>query len=95
MNAPDPPKRFAVRQLANKWEVLIVPNDMWLTCDTEEDTRTVASAPVLEFECLTMTRRGEQFVQELESVASVFEKYQMAFGSRFFRVEAEKARRVS
>jgi hypothetical protein len=51
---PDP---FPVRKVGDRpWEVLIVENDCWLACESEDDARVIAAAPVYEYESLKLTR---------------------------------------
>src|SRR5262245_54946865 len=82
------PRRFpwAVRQLPDgHWEVLISEaDDVWLACDSEEDARAIAAAPLLEYEALERVKSGPQFAAELQKTADALEKYHMGFGSRFF-----------
>ena len=84
---------FPVRDRQCRYEVLIAPADMWLTCETEEDARAVAAAPVLEYASLHGHGTGDEFAAELERTADALDKYRMQFGSRFFRRRAEEARR--
>ena len=87
---PDP---LPVRKVADgRWEVLIVSDDRWLPCNSEDDARVIAAAPVYEYESLERTRSGSEFANELDHLADVFEKYRMGFGSKFFRDRAEAAR---
>lgn len=83
-----------VRELADgHWQVLISElDDVWLTCDSEEDARAIAAARVLEYEALAQLKSGEQFAVELEKTADAMEKYRMSFGSRFLRRRAQEAR---
>lgn len=89
------PRRFPleVREREGHWEVLISePDDVWLTCDSEEDARAIAAARVLEYEALAQLRTGPQFAAELERTADVMERYRMGFGSRFLRRRAQEMR---
>ena len=90
---PDKPDPLPVRKVGDgPWEVLIVSNDRWLPCDSEDDARVIAAAPVYEYESLERTRSGSQFANELDRLADVLENYRIGFGSRFFRRRAEEAR---
>lgn len=94
MDTNTPPQPFAVRKVGERaWEVLIATENMWLPCETERDARTIARAPVLEYESLEGTRTGAAFGAELEELADMLAKYCIGFGSRFFRRRAEEARR--
>jgi hypothetical protein len=76
-----------------RWEVLISErDDVWLTCDSEDDARAISAAPVLQYEALERLKSGELFAAELEKTADAMEKYRMGFGSRFLRRRAEEAR---
>ena len=83
-----------VRELPNgPWQVLINEiDDVWLTCDSEDDARTIAKARVLEEEALERLNSGEQFAAELEKTADAMEKYRMGFGSRSLRRRAQEVR---
>lgn len=75
------------------WQVLISePDDVWLTCESEEEARTIAAAPVLEYQALARLKSGPQFAVELEKTADAMQKYRMGFGSRFLRRRAEEVR---
>lgn len=88
------PNPLAVRKVGDgAWEVLIVTNDRWLPCESEDDARVIANAPVYEYESLERIRSGSQFAIELDRLADVLEKYRIGFGSRFFRRRAEEARK--
>ena len=80
-----------VRQLPDgPWQVLISEfDDVWLTCDSEDDARTIATARVLQEEALDRMNSGDVFKDELEKTAGTMEKYRMGFGSRFLRGLAE------
>ncbi len=88
------PFPWKVRELpAGTWQVLISePDDVWLTCDSEEEARAIAAAPVLQYEALGRLKAGEQFKAELEKTADVMQKYRMGFGSRFLRGLAQEVR---
>lgn len=90
------PRRFPlkVRDLPDgTWQVLISElDDVWLTCDSEEDARAIAAAPVLEYEALARVKSGEHFAAELERTADALAKYRMSFGSRFLRRRAQEVR---
>jgi hypothetical protein len=76
-----------------RWEVLVSEtNDQWLTCDSEEDARAIASTPVLEDEALDRLKSGPQFRSELEKTADVLEKYRLGPKSRFLRRLVQKVR---
>lgn len=83
-----------VRELpSGPWQVLInEADDVWLTCDSEDDARTIAKARVLEEEALERGDSGEQFAAELERTADAMEKYHMGFGSRSLRHRAQEVR---
>ncbi len=83
-----------VRSVENgPWQVLInEADDVWLTCDSEDDARTIAKASVLEEEALERGESGEQFAIELENTADVMERYRMGFGSRSLRRRALEVR---
>ncbi len=89
------PDRFPVRQVAGRWEVLIAQEDLWVPCDSEDDARTIALAPVLEYESLERDRSGVSFAEELERTADILEKYGIRFGSRFFRRRGQEVRDAS
>jgi hypothetical protein len=75
------------------WEVLISESDdVWLGCDSEEEARAIAAAPVLQYEALDRVRSDSQFKAELQKTADVMEKYRMGFGSRFLRRRAQELR---
>jgi hypothetical protein len=82
-----------VQQLSNgKWQVLITESDnVWLTCDSEEEARAIAAAPILEYEALDGIRSGGAFAAELEKTAAALAKHRMSFGNRFFTRLAENA----
>jgi hypothetical protein len=90
------PRRFpwTVRELPDGvWQVLISErDDVWLTCDSADDARAIAAAPVLEFEALARVKSGDQFATELEHTADALSKYRMSFGSRFLRRRAQEVR---
>ncbi len=88
------PFPWAVRQGPNgQWQVLISEaDDIWLDCESEEDARAIAAAPVLQYQALARAESGPQFAAELRKTADVMEKYRMGFGSRFFRRRAEEVR---
>jgi hypothetical protein len=74
------------------WEVLVVPEDKWIPCASEEEARILARAPVLRDESLQRSRSGSAFAQELEELADVLETHGMGAGSRFFRQRASEVR---
>lgn len=86
-----------VRELSNgPWQVLISEfDDVWLTCDSEEDARTIAKARVLEEVAVGRLNSGEQFAAELEKTADAMEKYRMGFGSRSLKRRAQEVRELS
>lgn len=89
------PRRFPqeVREREGRWEVQISEtDDLWLSCDSEDDARAIAAARVLEDEALSRLKTGPQFAAEVEKTADVMEKYRMGFGSRFLRQRAEELR---
>lgn len=76
-----------------RWEVLISErDDVWLTCDSEDEARAIAAAPVLQYEAMEQLKSGEPFASELEKTAEAMEKYHMGFGSRFLRRYAQRVR---
>ena len=87
---PDP---FPVRQIAGRWEVLLVPEDLWLSCSSEDDARAIAAAPILEYESFEYARSGLSFADELDRTSSVLSRYRIGFGSRFFKHRADEVRR--
>lgn len=92
----DKPEQLPVRKVGDgPWEVLIISNDRWLPCESEDDARLIAAAPVYEYEALERIRYGPDFADELDRLANVLEDYRIGFGSRFFRRRAEEARKQS
>ena len=93
------PRRFPlkVREALNgPWQVLISEfDDVWLTCDSEDDARTIANARVLEEEALEQQHPNEALAKELEKTAQVMEKYRMGFGSRSLRWHAQEVRQLA
>ncbi|MCI0620310.1 MAG: hypothetical protein L0387_01315 [Acidobacteria bacterium] len=93
------PRRFPLktRELPDgTWQVLISErDDVWLMCDSEEDARAIAAAPVLEYEALARVKSGPQFAAELEKTADALAKYRMSFGSRFLRRRAQEVRETA
>jgi len=86
-----PPQRLSVRELKGTWQVLIVANDTWLDCRSEQQARTIGEAPVLELKALS-GETGEALAQQLDATADAFERNSMGFGARFFRHSAGIAR---
>lgn len=87
------PTPFPIREVRGQgWQVLIVPEGNWLSCENQEDAQAIAAAPVLEYQSLERTRSGPQFAVELERTAAALAKHGIGFGSRFFRRRAEEAR---
>ena len=84
------PSKFPVRQVGDQWEVLALPNDVWLRTANEADARAIAAAPVLEYEALEATRCGADFAAELDRTSDALARYQMGYGSRFFARAAER-----
>jgi hypothetical protein len=84
---------WKVRELPDgTWQVLISEHDaVWLTCDSEDEARAIAAAPVLEYEALARLKSGPQFAAELEKTAKAMAKYRMDFGSRFLRRRSQEA----
>ena len=84
--------RWKVREFpTGTWQVLISEHDdTWLTCESEEEARTIAAAPVLEYESLAGLRTGPEFAAELESTAEAMHKYHLGFGSRFLGWQAQR-----
>jgi len=90
------PEQLPVHKVGDRaWEVRIIPNAQGLLCESEDDARLVAAAPMYEYESLERTRVGSEFADELDRLATVLAKYRIGFGSRFFRRRAEEARRQS
>ncbi len=93
------PRRFPldVREIPNgPWQVLISEfDDVWLTCDSEDDARTIAKARVLEEEALELRNSDEQLAAQLEKTADAMERYRMGFGSRSLRRRAEEVRQIT
>ena len=83
-----------VRELPNgPWEVLISEiDDVWLTCDSEDDARTIAKAHVLLEEHMGGRNSDAEFAEELEKAADIMLKYRMGFGSRTLRHCAQEVR---
>ena len=93
---PKKPDGLRIRKVGDgAWEVLIASDDQWLPCHSEDDARLIAALPVYEYESLERTRSGPEFADELDRLANVLEKYEIGFGSRFFRRRAEEARNQS
>lgn len=88
-------RAFPVREREGVYEVLIVPEDMWLPCQTEQDARAIAAASLLEDDSLSGRRTGKEFASELDETANALEKYGISFGSRSFRRRAAEARMKS
>ena len=87
------PPPFSVRKLTNKnWEVLIVPDDHWLSCDSEEDARLISRGRVCEHDFIYEIRKDLNFADELEQLANLFKKYQMGVGEGWFRVSSNQIR---
>ena len=93
------PRRFPfeVRELTNGlWQVLInKSDDFWLTCDSEDDARTIAKASVLEDEAWERHTSDEELAAELEKTADAMERYRMSFGSRSLKWRAQEVRQLS
>jgi hypothetical protein len=91
------PRRFPmkIRELPDGiWQVLISELDeVWLTCDSEDEARSIAAAPVLEYEALAKIKSGEQFAGELEKTADALAKYRISVGSRYMKHWAQEARK--
>ena len=91
------PRRFPmkIRHLSDgSWQVLISePDEVWLSCDSEDEARAIAAAPVLEAEALVQLKSGDHFANELEKTADALAKYRMSFGSRFLKRQAEVSRK--
>ena len=94
--APEPadvPTAFPIREVRGRgWEVLIVPEELWLTCESKEDAEAIAAAPLLEYQALERTRTGAAFAAELERTSVTMARYRMGFGSRFFLGLAQRTR---
>lgn len=67
-----------------KWQVLIALDD-WLTCTSEADARLISRASAYEHDYIHEIRTDLDFANELEQLASLFDKYRMGFGSQSFR----------
>lgn len=90
---PSTPMPFPVREMSGHgWQVLVLPEDNWLPCESQEDAQAIAAAPVLEYQSLERTRSGSEFAAELERTAAALAKYGIGFGSRFFQRRADEAR---
>jgi hypothetical protein len=87
------PLPWPVRQLpTGRWQVLVSEaDDIWLDCESEEDARTIAAAPVLEHQVLAQAESGPGFAAELRKTADVMARYRLGFGSRFFSWGAQQA----
>ena len=77
------------------WEVLVVPEDKWIPCASEEEARMLSKAPILKNESLERSRCGSDFAEELEQLAVVLLAHGMRAGSRFFKRRAAEVRAVS
>ena len=87
---PDP---LEVRKTNDgKWQVLLVPDDHWLSCDSESDARLIAIARVYEHEYTFRTRTDPDFPSDLERLAGLFDKYHIGFGAQLLRDIAKHAR---
>jgi len=87
---PDP---LSVRKLTNKnWEVLLVPEDHWLSCDSEADARLIALARVYEHEYIYNLRTDPGFPDDMEQLAGLFDKYHIGFGAQLLRDIAKQFR---
>ncbi len=93
MSLEETPKRFLTRELDGKHEVLIIPEDKWLTCQNKGDADAIARVPILEYEALARGRTGSAFATELEESADAMKRHRMGFGHRFLRHQAQEARR--
>lgn len=87
------PRRLPLklRQLSNgQWQVQISEfDDIWFTCATEDDARTISDSPVLESEASRL-KAGDTFAAELTKTANVMQKYGMVVGSAYFDDLAQK-----
>ena len=88
-NAPD---RFPVRQLEGVWRVLIVEEDMWLDCDSEDDARTIAKAPIYWEECACQRRSDAEFAEELEMASVVMARHRLGHLARKLKGRADDIR---
>ena len=87
------PDAFPVRVLSDGTaEVLLIPEDKWLSCEGEQEAKIIASAPVLNYERLVENRSGVEFAERLGEVSRALEAHHIGFGSRFFARRAEEAR---
>jgi hypothetical protein len=87
------PLPWSVRQdPTGRWQVLLSEaENLWLDCQSEEEARVIAAAPVLEHQVLSQAASGPKFAAELRKTAELMAKYRLGFGSRFFRWGAEEA----
>ena len=92
MTTETKPSRFPVRQVGDQWQVLVLPNDVWLDTDNEADAAAISAAPVLEYEAMEHTRSGPDFAAELKRTSDALARYDMGFGSRFFARAAANTR---
>lgn len=73
------------------WEVENSP-DKWTRCETKEDAMTISNAPIILEKSFKTVYPDENVAAELEATAAVLEKYNIGFGSRFFRGRAKDVR---
>jgi len=78
------PGNSPVRRQAGHWEVLIVDENCWCRCETEEHARLISRAPVLRYDALEEQKTDADFILELEELAEVFKKYGKNYASRDF-----------
>ncbi len=74
------------------WEVEDSPGN-WMKCETRSDARTISSAPVLLEKSYDVMLPDQKIAAELEATADILERYNIGWGSRFFRHRAEIMRR--
>ena len=96
MNSPyQTSDRFPVREVDGVWQVHVsvgMDNAQWLACETKEEARQLANAPVLWDEISSGKRMTRSNAAELDATAEVMEKYGMTSGARDFRHSAEQVR---
>jgi len=91
----DIPDQFPVRRVGEQqWEVLLVPENMWLACENEDAARVIARAPVLEYRCESLPSGSldHSLADDCENTAIALERRKIGFGARFFRRRAQELR---
>ncbi len=73
------------------WEVEN-SQDHWTRCETKEDAMAISNAPLILEKSFKVVYPDENVAAEMEATADVLEKYNIGFGSRFFRQRAKVVR---